>query len=75
MDNRLINLLLVYRAFVWFFSRINDQVINKTHLKFGCLQFLLKCKNTKIQEIKNSVTSIVGLVFILWNGLLFIQSI
>ena len=75
MDNRLINLLLVYRAFVWFFSRINDQVINKTHLKFGCLQFLLKCNNTKVQEIKNSVTFIVSLVFILWNGLLFVQSI
>ena len=26
--------------------------INKTHLKFGCLQFLLKRNNTKVQKIK-----------------------
>ena len=47
---------------------------NKTHLKFGCLQFLLKRNNTKVQE-KNSITFIVGLVLILWNRLLFVQSI
>ena len=41
-----------------------DQVINKTHFKFGWLWFLLKCNNTKVQEIKNSGTFIVGLVLI-----------
>ena len=64
-----------FRFVIYCTSLYYDQVINKTHLKFGCLQFLLKCNNTKVQEIKNSVTFIVGLVLILWNGLLFVQSI
>ena len=42
----------------WFIAQVYCQVINKTHreVKFGCLWFLLKCNNTKVQEIKNSVT-------------------
>ena len=48
------------------------EVINIRHSKFGCLQFLLKRNNVKVLK-KNSTTFIVGLVLILWNGLLFIQ--
>ena len=65
---------LLFIAQVYYYCYY-DQVINKTHLKLGCLQFLLKCKNTKVQEIKHSVTFIVGLILILWNGLLSVQSI
>ena len=53
--------------------KIAKSLINHTLIKFGCLQFLLKRNNTKVRE-KNSITFIVELVLILWNGL-FAQSI
>ena len=52
-----------------------SEKLHRNTLKVGCLQILLKCNNTKVQEIKNCVTFVVGLVLILWNGLLFVQSI
>ena len=49
------------------------EVINKTHLNFGtgCLQFFIETQH-KVEKIYNIQ---IGLVFILWNGLLFILSI